>query len=305
MIFEYLPTHITQDKERLRAVCRVFPITKILIPSNPVAKPYPDSLVVVAMLQNMAKQDMYLKHIQFIPTIKTGMHTLESLQSIFLSLQYLNISHVAIISGDTTQPHALNTYHALEILKNMQKTSTFLQQLHIFCALESNISVRNSYGLCKKMQYGVRNFITQPFYLVNPEQHCDIHMACNANPPYFLPQQNIQSVATFLQFYQNLTQIYMHTAIPYCIPYKKVQIYCGFLPLSHAKQAYALHAKNIGILIPKSYIHKISNNASYANIELLMQLQHYHISMSYLHFRDIQMLLDRKGTNKHIHKNIV
>lgn len=289
MIFEYLPTNITQDAERLCLVCNALPITHILIPSNPVSKPYPDPLSIVATLRDLVRQTKTLKRIHFIPTIKTSLHTAESLQSAFLTLEYLNISHAAIISGDTTLSHPFTTHNALEILRDMQKNSTFLRQLQIYCALESKISLRNSHGLCKKIQYGVQNFITQPFYQTQnmQENKPQIHN----NTPYFLPQIT-KDFKTFYSFYKNLIQIYTKNNLSLASSQNKIQIYCGFLPLSHARQAHTIHAKNLGISIPTSYINAIDSNANEANRNLFKVMQQYNLSLSYLSFSDIEKLLD-------------
>lgn len=289
MIFEYLPTNITQDIKRLCLVCNALPITHILIPSNPVSKPYPDSLNIIATLRDSVRQTKQLKHIHFIPTIKTSLHTTESLQSAFLSLEYLNISHVAIISGDTTMSNPLTTYNALEILKDMQKNSTSLRQLQIYCALESNISLRNSYGVCKKIQYGVQNFITQSSYQTINKQNNQPQRQCKT--PYFLPQTT-KDFKTFQSFYKNLIQIYTKNNLSLASSQNKIQIYCGLLPLSHARQAYTIHAKNLGISIPTSYINAIANNAKEANHNLFKVMQQYNLSLSYLSFSDIEKLLD-------------
>lgn len=291
MIFEYLPTNIKQDIERLCFVCNVLPITKILIPSNPIAKPYPDSLSIISALRNAIWQEKSLRHIQFIPTLKASIHTIESLQSAFLALQYLNIPHVAIISGDTLNQHALTTYHALEILKNMQKKSDFLQKINIFCALESTISARNSYGLCKKLQYGVHNFITQPFYISNICNNKNTQKT-HHNIPYFLPTKKIQSFSEFIHFYSNVVKIYSQNNITLLALKHKVKIYCGFLPFFHIQQAHAIHAKKLGIIIPNSYMNDIKNNSLQTNIALFNNLKHFEISMSYLQFKDMQLFLN-------------
>lgn len=290
MIFEYLPTNIAQDIKRLSLVCDVLPITLILIPSNPVSKPYPDSLSVVATLSHLAKQTKQLEHINFIPTIKTSLHTTESLQSTFLSLEYLNISHVAIISGDKTKTDSITTYDALEILKNMQKKSIFLKQLQIYCALESNISLRNSYGLCKKILYGVQNFITQPFYQVTKRQ--EYMLQTYHNTANFLSQIT-NDFQIFLSFYKNLIKIYANNKLSLTSLQDKIQIYCGFLPLSNSKQANRIHAKNLGIYIPDSYINAITINAKETNNRLFQEMQQYNISLSYICFSDLKMLLNQ------------
>ncbi|TLD98010.1 methylenetetrahydrofolate reductase [Helicobacter trogontum] len=287
MIFEYLPTNITQDVERLHLVCSTLPITKVLIPSNPVSKPYPDPLNIVATLRDLTWQSKHLRHIHFIPTIKTSIYTQEALQSIFLSLEYLNISHVAIISGDTTQSKSLTTYNALEILKHMQKKSTFLSNLQLYCALESDISLRNNYGLCKKIYYGVQNFITQPFYQVSKKQNMP---QIPHNTLNFLPQVTTD-FETFLSFYKNLIHIYTNNKPSLTSLYNKIQIYCGFLPLSHTKQAHAIHAKKLGISVPNSYINAIEKNAKEANSKLFKAMQQYDVSLSCLCFSDIEALL--------------
>lgn len=290
LIFEYLPTNISQDIRRLHATCSILPITKILIPANPIAKPYPNSLAIIATLRSMIWQKEDLRHINFIPTIKTNIHTIESLQSAFLTLQYLNIPDVAIISGDRLNQNSLTTYHALEILKNMQRKSHFLEKLNIFCALEANISARNSYGLCKKMQYGVKNFITQPFYIAgkqNTKEKPNHHRV-----PHFAPNSKIQNFTDFLHFYKCVAQLHSKNNIALSSLNNNLQIYCGFLPLFHTKQANAIHAKKLGIVIPNSYINDIKHNAIHTNISLFNALKYHKLSISYLQFKEFTIFLD-------------
>lgn len=295
LIFEYLPTQITKDIGRLRAVCGVLPITKILIPSNPISKPHPDSLAVSSMLLNEICKDKYLKHIQVIPTLKASIHTKESLQSAFLTLQYLNIPQVAIISGDSSNQNSLTTYHALDILKNMKKNSLFLQRLNIFCALDSEISARNSHGFCKKLEYGVRNFITQPFYIDSIKSHNrkKYKQKCNVSQkmPHFLPYKNIQAFDEFLKFYKKVVQVYSKNNLTLLQIQQNVQIYCGFLPIFHEKQACNINSKKLGIMIPYFYMNAIKNDSMQANISLFNNLKDYKLSISYLHFGDIEMFL--------------
>lgn len=292
MIFEYLPTNLTQDIDNLCEVCRILPISKVLIPSNPVAKPYPESLVIAETLRSAIWQKKALRHINFIPTIKTSIHTMESLQSAFLSLQYLNIPNVAIISGDTSKKDTLTTYHALEILKNMQRKSYFLQKLNIFCALEATISARNSYGFCKKIQYGVRNFITQPFYIVNQDKHnLQEISSIPYNVPYFLSNKKIQSFVEFLHFYKHVAQLYSHNIALFPLK-NNVQIYCGFLPLFQTTQAHTLNSKKLGIIIPNSYINNINSDSLRINISLFNSLKKYKLSISYLQFKDFEIFLN-------------
>lgn len=295
-------------------MCAALPLRYILIPANPVSKPYPDSLSCAAMLRTQLWRDESFRHIQFIPTLKTSMYTSESLRSFFLSLQYLDIRHVAIISGDSTQERAmLHTYDALEMLAHLDSSfldSSFFGQLQVFCALGSSISASNSQSFYAKLRYGVHHFITQPFYLAAPnrttskhatpkihshntQEGLDTRKQCHTQvkkPPTLLPTTT--DCQSFLRFYHSLANLIQSSTPPYCSPTRKISIYCGFLPLTHEEQAHKIHAKQLGICVPEDYIQAIRANAARANRELFAQLQGYPISISYIRFEDISTLIE-------------
>ncbi|RDU64223.1 hypothetical protein CQA53_07815 [Helicobacter didelphidarum] len=319
MIFEYLPINPNQDKKNLQEIINFLPVSKILIPSNPVSKVYPSPFVAVAYLQSLQCFSQY----DFIPTIKTSIHTLESLESAFLSLQYLDIKNVAIISGDLGQySSGVDTIQALKILRHLQRKNKYCYKPNIFCALESSISLQSLESFQSKILYGVHNFITQPFYeITSPISH-KYSMASSQNVKELLSivdqrNGNLQlPYNDFLDFYKHqinilekniqkdstnqiasiIGQDLKDEELLYLahnqLSAKSIRFYCGFFPLASYTQAYNIQQKNLGILLPSQYIKKLKDNPFEANFEVFYNLKEYDISIGYINFSDIQNFLE-------------
>lgn len=283
MIFEYIPTNPQNDKQQIKKICSILPISHILIPSNPVCSHHPESIVVSNHLKMLFAKEISLCHIDFIPTIKTSMHTLESLQSSLLSLRYTNIKKIAIISGDTkVQKSSIDTKTALQLIQTLKTSEAYFTDMDIFCAINSDIVPQTIQSFHTKIQYGVRHFITQPFYNIVST------ISCYDSEEYKYSKEKL-SYGDFLSFYQHKIEEYqqhMQTDI------KNITFYCGFLPLMSKKQALNVINKKLGISIPFNYLIGLEHDPLQQNFKIFQALQHYNISMSYIKFKDIQQFLN-------------
>ncbi|RDU71658.1 hypothetical protein CQA66_06060 [Helicobacter aurati] len=291
ILFEYISQTLERDITNIIWACSYLHIDAVIIPANPISKSYPDSIVCASLLQLSIKQKLaatqqcaITKELLFIPTIKTNNHTLESLQSAFLSLQYAHLFAVAIVSGDNhVDSSGLTTYDALLLLTEMSKRDSYFSTLRVFCAIESNLSRRTLESLQMKISFGVRDFITQPFYMITTDEQNRQNMKTN---------KHVQALhyEYFLKKIQNYIAMFLHE------DYHKIHFFCGFLPLFRERTAKILHDKSLGIIIPKSYLEAIALNALEANTAIFHALRYYHYSISYLHFKDIQIFIESINT---------
>lgn len=278
MILEYLPINPIDDKHNIKQICSILPITKILIPANPVNKIYPNPFIVAQAFHTTICNDF--PHIAIIPTIKTNNYTLESLSSLFLSLQYTSLHHIAIISGDISKDSTnITTKQALALFSNLATKYMFLKNLQCFCALNSDYSQQTLQSFYTKLRYGVCHFITQPFYSI-----CHAKEAISTNRALYSCNSH-NCFCKFHTFYmQKARELLQHSC-------ESIQIYCGFYPLSSPKQALNLIDKKLGIDIPDSYIYNLASQGMHYNTQLFNSLMQYPISIGYIKLQDLQLFL--------------
>lgn len=244
MILEYVPTNFDADLKNLYFLIEKMNITHVLFPQNPINKVIPSSLSLAILFKK------YFPQITFIPTAKANILNTQSFNTLVSTMQYAQINHLAIISGDVESTSKLksDTLKSVDLLKILQEQN-IQDCLNIFCA------IKDENDLNEKIKYGVRNFITQPFF--NPK--------------------------SFLKFKDRLNYV------------KNINVFCSVFLLPSKSIANIINKKKIGIEITKSFIAKLEKDVNLANKSLLDSMKsnicNENISLGYINYDNLEYIL--------------
>ncbi|STQ86568.1 hypothetical protein LS73_003625 [Helicobacter muridarum] len=299
ILFEYIPQSLQLDIANITCICNYLTVDAIIIPANPISKYYPDSISCAALLKSVISRfgidslehknvgllsNLRTSNLVFIPTIKTSNYTEESLQSAFLTLKYANLRAVAIVSGDINPTSSdITTNDALLLLDKLSRQDNYFCELQVFCAIDSNITENTLESFRKKISFGIKDFITQPFYEINTSHHTSINDNFSISQPI-----NYQF---FLKYMNNYIDSILR------LDSNQIRFYCGFLPLMKERIAININKKKIGIFIPTSYIKNIALDALNANLDIFNSLKGYNCSISYVNFDDARVFLESVGNS--------